>query len=84
MIADEPIYSVTSKITTTRNRFPIFAYMYEYRCSQRPVIVNAQIQPQINAKADANRSGTVDFDPFALIRVCLCGKRFPNDRIRSM
>ncbi|CAD7856904.1 MAG: hypothetical protein, partial [Olavius algarvensis Gamma 1 endosymbiont] len=33
-----------------------------------------KIQPQINAKADANRSGTVDFDPFALIRVCLCGK----------
>jgi len=47
-----------------------------------------KIQPQINAnerKSIRNgRSWWVNFDPFALIRVCLCGKKFPNGRIGSM
>ncbi|CAD7855340.1 MAG: hypothetical protein [Olavius algarvensis Gamma 1 endosymbiont] len=40
---------------------------------------SAANQRQGRRKSIGNgRSGRVDFAPFALIRVCLCGKRFPN------
>jgi len=54
-----------------------------YRCSQLPATLNAQgPQRSFSRKSIWNgRLWRVNFDPFALIRVCLCGKRFPNGRI---
>jgi len=54
MITNETTYSITSKISTTQ--------MLSTTGNRERAGTSEKIQPQINAKADANRSGTVDKD----------------------